>query len=389
MANEKILVVEDEAITGTHIQDILEEVGYTVVGPVMSGEAAINAAASESPDLVLMDIYLQGAMTGIEAAARIWNRHSIPVVFLTAFSDEQTLAQAKLLNPYGYLLKPFEEADLRTAVELALHRRSVEAPKKVLAHELLDPEEDLKTAQLGEKGYTPMTFLKRIDPFRKFPESELEEIASKASFRHLKARQVLGHQGDENKVCFIVVSGRMAFSQASADGKELTVALVPPGDIFGLTLVLHHGPLPFSVTAQRESQILTIPEDALRAALKRHPELYEEFADSLNDRLCRMNSFAVRLAHEKVEARIAFLLEELISVFGKYDRQASSYELNLTRQELAECSGTTPETAIRATKIMERDGLLDLSTPGRIVVLNLDGLSGAKGREQDGDGDAE
>jgi len=122
-----ILVVEDESIVAMDIRNCLAGHGYRVVGCVPSGEEAIARVAESRPDLVLMDIRLQGEMNGIEAARRIMESFQVPSLFLTSYVDREMLAQAKGLNAVGYLLKPFEDRDLGVAVEMALHRWQVEA----------------------------------------------------------------------------------------------------------------------------------------------------------------------------------------------------------------------------------------------------------------------
>lgn len=122
-----ILVVEDESIVAMDIRTCLTGHGYRVVGCVPSGEEAIARVAESRPDLVLMDIRLQGEMSGIEAARRIMESFQVPSLFLTSYVDREMLAQAKGLNAVGYLLKPFEDRDLGVAVEMALHRWQVEA----------------------------------------------------------------------------------------------------------------------------------------------------------------------------------------------------------------------------------------------------------------------
>ncbi len=121
-----VLVVEDEPIVALELQSYLDGMGYACAGHVTSGEAAIEAAARLRPDLVLMDVTLDGPMDGIEAAEAIRATRDVPVVFLTAFGDPQTVARAKAAAPFGYLLKPFEERDLRAALEVAAGRRAAE-----------------------------------------------------------------------------------------------------------------------------------------------------------------------------------------------------------------------------------------------------------------------
>ncbi len=123
----RILVAEDESIVAEDIQDILQNLGWSVAGIVSSGEEAISKAAETRPDLVLMDIMLDGKMDGVDAAQAIRTRFDIPVVYLTAYADHDTLQRAKLTGPYGYVVKPFEERDLNAAVEIALHKHQIDS----------------------------------------------------------------------------------------------------------------------------------------------------------------------------------------------------------------------------------------------------------------------
>jgi len=126
MTQARILVVEDESIVALHIKSILESAGYTVSALASSGEEAIQRAADTHPDLVLMDIKLRGPMDGIQAAEQIRTRLNIPVIYLTAFADEATLQRAKITEPFGYLLKPFEEPELQISIEMALYKHQME-----------------------------------------------------------------------------------------------------------------------------------------------------------------------------------------------------------------------------------------------------------------------
>jgi hypothetical protein len=126
MGRARILIVEDESIVALNIKNRLEGLGYAVVATSSSGEAAIQIVAQSLPDLVLMDIKLKGTIDGIEAAAQIRAHFQIPVVYLTAFSDEETVERAKLTEPYGYILKPFEARDLCTTIEISLYKHQME-----------------------------------------------------------------------------------------------------------------------------------------------------------------------------------------------------------------------------------------------------------------------
>ncbi len=126
MSKTTILIVEDEAIVAADLAGKLGRLGYEVAGTAAQGEAAVALACRLRPHLVLMDIWLKGPMDGIEAAEEIRRRLDAPVVYLTAHSDPATLARAKLTGPFGYILKPFEERDLATQIEMALYRHEAD-----------------------------------------------------------------------------------------------------------------------------------------------------------------------------------------------------------------------------------------------------------------------
>ena len=126
MENAVIMVVEDERVVALDIRSQLRSMGYTVPPPVSRGEDAVSAVSTLGPDLVLMDIHLKGEMDGIQAAKQIREELNVPVVFLTAYADDDTLRRAKVTEPYGYVVKPFEERGLYTAIEMALHKHRME-----------------------------------------------------------------------------------------------------------------------------------------------------------------------------------------------------------------------------------------------------------------------
>lgn len=124
MPKINVLVVEDESIVSKDIQHSLKKLGYNVVGAASTGDRAIELAGSEKPDIVLMDIMLKGEMNGIETAEVMKTQFGIPVIFLTAYADDSTLAKAKITEPYGYIIKPFKEVDLHTTIEMALYKHN-------------------------------------------------------------------------------------------------------------------------------------------------------------------------------------------------------------------------------------------------------------------------
>ena len=144
MAKVKILVVEDESIVAKDIQNSLKKLGYHVPTTVSSAEKAIEEVEENRPDLILMDIMLKGQMSGIEAANVIKERFGVPLIFLTAYADDNTLSKAKITEPYGYIIKPFKEKELQTTIEMALYKHEKdEAIKKErdLYHSIIENKE--------------------------------------------------------------------------------------------------------------------------------------------------------------------------------------------------------------------------------------------------------
>ncbi|NWJ98031.1 MAG: PAS domain S-box protein [Chloroflexi bacterium] len=127
MEKTRILVVEDEEIVAADLRSTLHKSGYDVIASVSSGEEAINQVTTYPPDLILMDIILKGKMDGVEAAEQIHTNYNIPVIYLTAYSDETALRRAKITTPYAYILKPFDDRELNIAIELALYKSQIDS----------------------------------------------------------------------------------------------------------------------------------------------------------------------------------------------------------------------------------------------------------------------
>lgn len=125
-SKKRILVVDDQRLVAADIEDTLARLGYDVVGSVASGEEAIPKAFDVRPDLVLMDIRLRGQMDGIQAATLIRERVDVPVIYLTAYADEETVRRAMLTGPFGYLVKPFNERELRAAIDVAVYKHATD-----------------------------------------------------------------------------------------------------------------------------------------------------------------------------------------------------------------------------------------------------------------------
>jgi len=126
MTKNKILIVEDERITAEDLKNTLEMMGYEVTGMASSADTFYKSLQAKMPDLVLMDIYLKGKKDGIELATEVKEKYQLPVIYLTAYSDANILDRAKITEPFGYILKPFQERELYSNIEMALHKNRME-----------------------------------------------------------------------------------------------------------------------------------------------------------------------------------------------------------------------------------------------------------------------
>ena len=126
MTSARILIVEDENIVTMELKARLQALGHSIAAVASSGEEAIARAAETRPDLALMDIRLKGSIDGVEAAEQIRTLFDVPVVFLTAYSDDATLERVKATEPFGYLVKPFEERELHSTIDMALYKHVIE-----------------------------------------------------------------------------------------------------------------------------------------------------------------------------------------------------------------------------------------------------------------------
>jgi DNA-binding NarL/FixJ family response regulator len=185
--------VEDEAVIALRLQIRLKEMGYDVPDIAYSGEDAVEKAGRLRPDLVLMDIMLPGKLDGIEAAKIVKTEFDIPVIFLTAFSEDKILKRAKQAEPFGYLLKPFQDRDIKAAIEVALYKKGMEE-KLQKAHSELEERVKQRTAELNDA----LKIIKRSENELRQRKSALERL-NKELLDTNQALSVLASNIDKEK----------------------------------------------------------------------------------------------------------------------------------------------------------------------------------------------
>ena len=184
MTAARILIVEDEAVVALDLRKRLTQLGYEVVETVGLGELAVQRAAQDRPDLILMDIRLRGEMDGIEAAEIIRRQLNLPVVYLTAHADEATVSRARVTEPFGYILKPFDERELRTIIEMALYKHQAEKKLRESEQRYATTLSSIGDAVIATDNVGRVTFMNSVaESLTGWPVSEAQAVPLTTVFR--------------------------------------------------------------------------------------------------------------------------------------------------------------------------------------------------------------
>ncbi|MTJ55053.1 response regulator [Anabaena sp. UHCC 0253] len=269
MGLAKILVVEDEVILARTIASQLNQLGYIVTAKASSGQSAINQALETHPDLILMDIIIKGDMDGIATANYIHEQLDIPVVFLTAYGDEQTLERAKVTQPFGYIVKPFTSRDLRISIEIALLKHKLECELRESRDQLATLLDSMSDAVIATNEQGIITFINpaaekitgwqetealgnNVSEIIKIIDEVTSEIIENPVTKVLREKQALDLR---EFACLITKNGTKL-----PIGNSASLLMRRPHEISGVVLVLWD----LSERRQRES---------LEKALKKEQEL--------------------------------------------------------------------------------------------------------------------
>ena len=209
--------------------------------------------------------------------------------------------------------------------------------------------------------------------FAGLPAPELETLAAAASEMSCRAREFIFHEGDPALWLCLVRTGRVRIVRHSRTGKDVVLELLGPGEIFGGVAVIERRPYPASAQATEPSEVVKIPADVVIGLADRHPSVVREMALLIGRRLRAAHDSVKSLSVEPVEARLATTLLRLADREGVRSRSGIELPFHLTRQSLADMSGTTVETAIRVVSRWLRDGLVE-DRDGRLVVRDQKAL---------------
>ncbi|MFD2787438.1 response regulator [Hymenobacter rubripertinctus] len=344
-----ILLIEDHQIIRENTAQLLELAGYGVQ-TAENGELGVQLALAARPDLVICDIMMP-VLDGY-GVLQIFNQHpqltGVPFIFLTAKTDLADRRRGMALGADDYLSKPFEKADLLSAVSGRLNRfqhlKPEPNPNGDQLHQLLDEAEqtgDLASLSLDRKPHL------------------------------IRKKQDIYLEGDEATRLYFVQSGRVKTVKTTEGGKELLVGLHGPGEFFGYLPLLQHTPHGDSAIAVDEAELLYIPKEDFMALLLRNPEVGQQFVRLLAGQVSGQAELLLTMAYSSIRRRVADALVQL------HERQAGTEAaetgIQLTRDDMAAMVGTAPESLSRTLNEFKHDGLIAL-TPNTIRVLEPEKL---------------
>ncbi len=300
-----ILVVEDEAMIGMEIRSRLSNLDFRVVAVVDSGEKAILSAEEHLPDLILMDVHIKGNIDGIETAKRIQASRDVPVIYLTAHSDIETLQRAKESGLFGYVLKPFEERDLLVAIETAVHRHSLERQLKDSERKYAATLASIGDGVVATDAQGRVTFMNAVAESLtgwQFYEAENKPIEEVFSL----VREQDG-QPSNNPIRRALGNREIVFLEEPTLLVSRNADMIPIDDS-AAPITADHGEIIGAVVAFRDSRQRRLTEDALRKAteqvyrsqrLESLGRLAGGVAHDFNNLLTVINGYCTLLLHGK------------------------------------------------------------------------------------------
>lgn len=371
MRDARILIVEDEGIEALALQQTLISLGYPTPEIVFSGEEAVQAVEEIVPDLVLMDIMLRGEMDGIEAAEQIRTRHDIPVVYITAYADDETLSRAKVTGPYGYIIKPFRERELHIIIDMALYKHQMEQRLKKSERWLSTTLRSIGDAVLATDQDGLIVFMNPVS--EALLGWKLEEIKGKPLVDYFPIINSQTREPVENPVTRVLREGiTVGLARntllVTRNGDEIPIddSAAPirdeKGNVIGAVLVFR------DITERRKS------EEALRQSHERYRRLAEQLRES--DR--RKNRFIAVLSHELRNplATISNCLTILERV--KPDGEQAQRIMEILQRQVKQMSGLVDDlldiTRIEQGKIELHKKVLELNAVIRQIVEDCRGL---------------
>jgi CRP-like cAMP-binding protein/CheY-like chemotaxis protein len=330
-----ILLIEDNDLIRENTAEILELAGYAVL-TAENGKVGVEKALSQRPDLVICDIMMP-VLDGY-GVLNIFNQNpqlaGVPFIFLTAKTERTDMRRGMELGADDYLTKPFDEAELLSAITGRLNR---------FKH--LKPEYDLQGEGLNEF----------LDDARRV--ANLESLSVDRKVHAVRRKQDVYAEGDEPTRLYFVKSGRVKTIRTTQGGKELITGIYGPGEFFGYLPLLEHTRHSDSAVAVDDSELVYIPKDDFTQLVTRNPEVGQHFIRLLAGRVSEREQQLLSMAYNSIRRRVADVLLRM----HEQANGDSPDAIKLSRDDMAAVVGTAPESLIRTLSEFRNDGYIELT----------------------------
>jgi PAS domain S-box-containing protein len=346
MGNQKyrILVVDDEGIIAMDLQLKLRNLGYDVPAIAHSAEQAIEKVTELQPDLVLMDINMGGAMDGIEAAACIGERYGTPVIFLTAYADKATLERAKLAEPYGYIVKPFSETELRVAVEIAVYKSQTTQLLRMRTRQ------QAAIAEFGQLALSSMPLealmedaasriadtlkVEYCDVLEVLPDEKTLLLRAGVGWREgLVGQATMSSEAASSEAGYTLIASPVIVDELTTETRfKCSPLLHEHAIVSGMSVIIHGSARPFGVLGAYSKTQRTFTQDDVN--------FLQPIANVISQAIQRKGAEdALRQSHDKLEMRVTERTAALAQTNAELEtqvseRQRAETEVRRSRQEL-------------------------------------------------------
>ncbi|WP_020604285.1 response regulator [Spirosoma spitsbergense] len=336
-----ILLIEDNEVIRENTAEILELTGYEV-HTAENGKIGVEKALKVKPDLVICDIMMP-VLDGY-GVLHIFNKNpqltGIPFIFLTAKSERSDFRKGMELGADDYLMKPFEESELLSAVEGRLNR-----------FQTLRADYDLQQNGLDEFMNDAA---RRVGTLQNLPDDRKVHV--------IRKKQYLYTEGDTPTKLFFLQTGRIKTVRTNSDGKELITGLYHPGEFFGYFALLNGTDYTDSAITLDDSELVLIPETDFRQLMDTNPDVSRQFISLLAGRMAERESQLIGMAYSSLRRRVADTLLRL------HEQQPDPL-IQLSRDDLAAVIGTATESLIRILSEFKQDGLIEMDSSGSFRVV--------------------
>lgn len=343
----KALIIEDNFEMRDNISEILKLADYEVYA-AENGRKGVEMALEHKPDIIICDIMMD-ELDGY-GVLFLLNKHletsTIPFIFISAKTQKQDIRKGMEMGADDYLLKPFNDIELLNTIETRLKKR------------------------IQQNDFYGNS-IQKIEPLANTSRGlpELKKMIEDRKLRIFRKRQILYYEGDKVTGIYLILKGKIKTTKIADDGRELTTAIYNADQFVGTNVIFSNDTYIDNAVAIEECSLCFFPIKELEKLISQYPDVAGKFIKILSNEVCDKEEQLLQMAYYSVRKRIA---ESLLSYHKHHCNNGE--RINLTRYEIANLSGTAPETVSRTLSDFENEGLIDKSR-NELILLNTQKLS--------------